>query len=238
MRIIGPAGQAGHVGLLELETASGQFGTVCGVNGAAAEVACRQLGYDYGVASPSSCAQYGGASMCGAAGSPVAAKNLKCSGSEMSVDECGFEIADDACLSHSSDAVVFCGMFDKPTFKNGALRLIGLDGAPALPREAGRLEMFWANAWAPVCKEGFSSGTAKVACQAMGFTSTAGFSGCDGALCGAVAPHVSALSCSGSESGVDQCPMTTGDGVYCAPEESVVVSCAGAGDPIGKPVEY
>ncbi|CAK9095683.1 Neurotrypsin (Serine protease 12) [Durusdinium trenchii] len=177
---------AGHVGLLELETASGQFGTVCGVNGAAAEVACRQLGYDYGVASSSSCAQYGGASVCGAAGSPVAAKNLKCSGSEMSVDECGFEIADNACLGHSSDAVVFCGMFDKPTFKNGALRLIGLDGAPALPREAGRLEMFWANAWAPVCKEGFSSGTAKVACQAMGFTSAAGFSGCDGALCGPV----------------------------------------------------
>ena len=240
MRIINANGHASHVGLLELELASGQFGTVCGLSGAAADVACRQLGYDYGIISPSSCAQYGGGSACGAAGSPVAAKNLKCSGSEMSVDECDFEAADEACLSHSSDAVVFCGVSDKPTFKDGALRLIGVGGAPALPGEAGRLEMFLAdaNAWAPVCKQGFSSGTAKVACQAMGFASAGGFSSCDGALCGVVAPHVSDLACSGAESSVGQCPMTAGSAVYCAPEESIVVSRVGAGDPIGRPLEY
>ena len=52
-------------------------GTVRGLSGAAADVACRQLGYDNGIISPSSRAQYGGGSVCGAAGSPVAAKNLK-----------------------------------------------------------------------------------------------------------------------------------------------------------------
>ena len=35
-------GHAGHVGL-ELEIVSGQFGTVCGLREAAADVACRQL---------------------------------------------------------------------------------------------------------------------------------------------------------------------------------------------------
>ena len=53
-------------------------------------------------------------------------------------------------------------------------------------------------------------------------------------MCGKVPPHVSALACAGSESSVTQCPMSTGDDVFCAPEESVALSCAGVGDPIGK----
>ena len=64
-----------------------------------------------------------------------------------------------------------------------------------------------------------------------------GFSECsEGNVCGKVPPHVSALACAGSESSVTQCPMSTGDDVFCAPEESVALSCAGVGDPIGKPV--
>ena len=63
------------------------------------------------------------------------------------------------------------------------------------------------------------------------------FCGCsEGNVCGKVPPHVSALACAGSESSVTQCPMSTGDDVSCAPEESVAMSCAGVGDPIGKPV--
>ena len=31
--------------------------------------------------------------------------------------------------------------------------------------------------------------------------------------------------------------MSRGDGVFCAPEESVVVTCAGAGNPIGALVD-
>ena len=85
-------------------------------------------------------------------------KELETLRGEMSVDECDFEAADEACSSHSSDAAVFCGVSDTPTFKDGALRTVGV-GAPALPGEAGRLEMFSSvNGWVPVCKQGFSSG--------------------------------------------------------------------------------
>ena len=38
------------------------------------------------------------------------------------------------------------------------------------------------------------------------------------------------------ESSVTQCPMSTGDDVFCAPKESVAMSCGGVGGPIGKPV--
>eukprot|EP00435_Cladocopium_sp_Y103_P075106 s374_g54.t1 len=81
-----------------------------------ADVACRQMGFDFGVVSPAGCAAYGGGSVCGASGSPVAAKNVKCSGMELSLGECEFEPADDA------------------------------SGAPVLPHDAGRLGMIGSGA--------------------------------------------------------------------------------------------
>ena len=239
VRVVAAPGGAAHAGLLEMETKAGGYGTVCGMNGMAADVACRQMGFDFGVVSPAGCAAYGGGSVCGASGSPVAAKNVKCSGMELSLGECEFEPADDACLSHASDAVVFCGAHGAAPFSDGQLRLVGASGAPALPHDAGRLEMYLvqAQAWAPVCRNGFTSGSAAVACRSMGFAGSAGFSSCaTSGLCGAVAPHVADLACAGSESSVLQCPMAVTDDVFCAPEESVVLSCSGAGDPVGKPL--
>ena len=72
-------------------------------------MACRQIGFEFGVVSPAGCVEYGGASFCGASGSPVAAKALQCAGTEMSLKECKHDAPDDACLSHASDSVVFCG---------------------------------------------------------------------------------------------------------------------------------
>ena len=231
-------GHPASSGLLEIQTSSGSFGSVCGMNAEAASVACRQLGFEFGVQSPSPCGQYGGGSWCGAAGSPVAVKSLKCLGTEMSVDECSSEAVDDACLSHGSDAVIFCGASSVGAFRDGELRLVGSTGAPALPKEAGRLEVFLAaaQAWAPVCKLGFTSGSASVACKQMGYSGAAGFTGCRSQeACGGVAPQLADLACAGSETSVLQCPMSIGDDVFCAPEESVLLSCAGHGDPIGRP---
>ena len=237
MRISAAPGGAAHAGLLELEMKSGNYGTVCGMNGAAADVACRQMGFDFGVVSPAGCASYGGASVCGASGSSVAAKNVKCAGPELSLGECEFEPADDACLSHVSDAVVFCGVNGVSPFADGKLRLVGEGGAPALPHTAGRLEMYLGavQAWVPVCRNGFTSGSAAVACKSMGFTGAGGFGSCaSSGLCAAEPPQVSELACAGSESNLLQCPMAVKDDVFCAPQESVAVSCSGAGDPVGK----
>ena len=43
---------------------------------------------------------------------------MKCAGPELSLGECEFKLADDACLSHVSDAVLFCGA-------NGVLPFMG-----------------------------------------------------------------------------------------------------------------
>lgn len=239
VRIVAAPGGIAHAGLLQMEIEAGKYGSVCGMNGAAADVACRQLGFDFGVISPAGCASYGGASVCGASGSPVAAKNVKCSGAELSLGNCELEPADEGCLSHGSDAVVFCGTSGAAAFPDGQLRLVDAVGAPALPRVPGRLEMYLAEAqaWGPVCRNGFTSGSAAVACKSMGFSGSAGFGACaKNGLCGGVAPHVADFACSGSESSVLQCPMATKDDVFCAPEESVVLTCSGVGDTIGKPM--
>ena len=64
VRIVAAPGGAAHAGLLEMETKAGGYGTVCGMNGVAADVACRQMGFDFGVVSPAGCAAYGGGSVC------------------------------------------------------------------------------------------------------------------------------------------------------------------------------
>ncbi len=94
----------------------------------------------------------------------------------------------------------------------------------------GDLYLGHAHAWAPVCREGFTSCSTAVACRSMG---CAGFCKvfevqrqwrvCD------VPPHAFSLACAGSDS-----IATQGDNVFCAPEESVAVSCSGASDPIDK----
>ena len=81
-RLVAVPGGAAHAGLLEMEMEAGGYGTVCGLNSQAANVACRQIGFEFGVVSPAGCAEYGGASFCGASGSPVAAKALQCAGAE------------------------------------------------------------------------------------------------------------------------------------------------------------
>ena len=70
VRLVDAHGAISNVGLLQVKTDAG-FGSVCGANLAAADVACRALGYAHGSISSSPCGFYGGANLCGAPGTPV-----------------------------------------------------------------------------------------------------------------------------------------------------------------------
>lgn len=107
VRIIDAAGGLSYAGLVQAHTDSG-FGSICGMNQAAADVVCKQLGYGSGVASDSPCGSYGGSDVCGAPGSPVAMQSLTCAGGELAITECEWSAPDAACSSHGSDSVVFC----------------------------------------------------------------------------------------------------------------------------------
>ena len=207
---------------------------------AAADVVCAQLGFDFGIVSTSSCESYGGSNVCGAVGSPVAMASLSCSGGELDIRDCVYSTPDASCSGHSGDSVVFCGNDEGVGLvDSGALRLLDGDGAPSLDG-VGRLEIFRNNAWGPICFDGFNAGAASVACKAMGFagSSSDGVAGCrraDGRrLCGSVAPQISEVACAGQELDLLSCPHVGKDDVYCAPEESVVLHCVGAGDTQGQ----
>merc|ERR1712226_12029 len=85
---------------------------------------------------------------------------------ELSVKECTWSTPGSNCASHAQDAIVFCSS-GAPGPSEGSLRLISADGAPGA---SGRLEVLLSGEWAPVCTEGFTAGSASVACKSMGFS--------------------------------------------------------------------
>ena len=203
---------------------------------AAADVICAQLGFDFGSVSTSPCGSYGGVDSCGASGMPVGVANLVCDGGELDFQDCSFTAPDAACLDHALDSIVYCGRegysSDAP---EGTSRILSFDGSPSIDG-VGRLEMFAAGGWSPICTSGFTSGAANVACKSMGFAgaqTSAEHSSCGNVggnnYCGATEPRISAMACSGEESDLSACPYESSDDVFCAPEESVVLSCAGGG---------
>lgn len=114
------------------------------------------------------------------------------------------------------------------------MRILDVSGAPSIDG-VGRLEMFLAGEWAPICSDGFGDGAAAVACKSMGFSGVGSMQrDCVGlGLCGVAAPQLSDVKCIGSEGSLLSCPHLEGEDVYCAPEESVVVHCVGDGDAAG-----
>ena len=209
---------------------------------AAADVVCRQLGYEFGSVATSPCGTYGGSDMCGSAGSRVAMASLACKGGELDIEECSSSEPDETCLDHSQDSIVYCGVGDNSGgFAEGTVRLLGSDNAPSIDG-AGRLEIFRNGAWGPVCSSGFTVGAAAVACKAMGF---AGVDPSNGVMpcanyrgenfCGNVAPHISEVACGGQETDLLACPHEESDATFCASTESFVLHCTGHGDTTGRP---
>jgi len=235
VRIVDGSGALSSVGLVQVRTELG-FGTVCGLNLGAADVICKQLGFEFGSVSSSPCDAYGGSNLCGVSGSPIAMKDLVCTGHEWDIEECTWEAPNTACAEHKLDTIVYCGN-EGQRLQDGTLRLIDADGSPSIDG-GGRLEMFKAGAWAPVCSDGFASGSVAVACRQMGFVGVASStaSSCSSVehACGETPPHVSKLSCSGHEASVVECTFEEGDDVFCAAEESVLIRCSGDGDTQGR----
>ena len=207
---------------------------------AAADVACAQLGYDFGSLGSSACDRYGGNNVCGAPGSAVAMADLTCKGGELDIGDCAYTSPSTSCLAHELDSIVFCGMTSQAGASEGDVRLIDAAGAPTLDG-IGRLEIYHQGTWGLVCGSGFTIGGASVACKAMGYVgavaSESNFncrrdSGHD--FCGDVSASFSEVVCSGQEANLLECPHEIDDNVFCAPEESVVIHCSGEGNAQGR----
>merc|ERR1719198_353968 len=141
VRLVDESGSVSNAGLVQVSTEAG-FGTICGANAAAADVICRSMGYSRGSVSSSPCGFYGGSDLCGAAGSPVAMADLRCSGSEWGVEECAWAAPDDACMSHSQDTIVHCTGSSSAAAPQGAVRLLAADVSPSV-EELAVLKFSW-----------------------------------------------------------------------------------------------
>jgi len=219
VQLMGSDGATSRVGVLQVKTDGDAFGTVCGMNLAAADVVCRQLGYDFGTVTSSPCSSYGAANLCGESGSPVAMQDLRCTGGELSVLECEWSAPSATCLVHDLDSVVYCGTAGGYT-REGSVRLLSADGSPSLSA-SGIVEIFSAGSWSSVC--GLNAGAAAVLCKSLGFA---------GASADAVttaqstkAPMVGGLRCSGSEASPLACSFEAGGDVYCAANEAASIQC-------------
>ena len=93
--------------------------------------------------------------------------DLKCSGSEWTLEECSWTAPSEECLTHAHDAIVFCSNGNPQGESQGQVRLIAQDGSPAIEGQ-GRPEVLVHGSWSPVCATGLSSGSPAVLCKAMG----------------------------------------------------------------------
>ena len=161
---------------------------------------------------------------------------LTCSGAEWSLEECSWSAPDEGCLGHAEDTIVYCSKTDG-SLPDGAARLLAADGSPSMDGK-GRPEIYMSGAWLPICNSGVSTGAASVICKSMGYTGAVGAATkCAGDSCGNVAPGLNEVACTGAEATVLKCPHEAGDDVFCAPSESIVVTCAGDGDAQGRPAK-
>eukprot|EP00927_Polykrikos_kofoidii_P003209 TRINITY_DN1127_c0_g3_i1.p1 TRINITY_DN1127_c0_g3~~TRINITY_DN1127_c0_g3_i1.p1 ORF type:complete len:256 (-),score=29.55 TRINITY_DN1127_c0_g3_i1:59-826(-) len=229
LRIVDSTGAMATAGLLQVDVGDG-FGSVCGLNDAASTVACRSLGYDYGVVSSAPCGNYRGEVFCGAKSTGVAMRDLHCRGDEVAITGCVWEQPDEECLKHDTDAIVFCSREGDELLHEGMVRLVASDGTPSLDGK-GRLEIARQGVWEPVCSDGFTDGAALIACKQMGFdgstkpsiSQTCNAFGLD--FCSSP-PGLSRLACTGTETSLLSCSYDAGEEVFCATKESVVISCA------------
>ncbi|XP_046303083.1 neurotrypsin isoform X2 [Marmota monax] len=216
-------GRSLHEGRVELYRA-GQWGTICDDqwDNADAEVVCRQLGFS-GVAKAWTQAYFGEGS------GPIMLDEVRCTGNELSIEQCPKSSWGEHNCGHREDAGVSCA-----PLIDGAIRLAGGRGS-----HEGRLEVHYQGQWGTICDDGWTQLNTRVACRQLGF------------MYGRQAPahHFEAstgpiwlddVHCSGREASFLQCSRGPWGRHDCSHREDVGITChlgsKGRGLHLGFPV--
>eukprot|EP00064_Thunnus_orientalis_P011713 superscaffoldBa00001718_g11744 len=151
IRLVG--GRLGSEGTVEVFHA-GQWGSVCDDqwDDSDAEVVCRQLGLS-GVAKAWGQAHFGKGS------GRVWLDEVRCTGNELTLEQCPKSAWGEHNCLHSEDAGVSCN-----TLTDGAVRLVG--GAESYE---GRVEVFYHGQWGTVCDDGWTDSNTQVVCRQLGY---------------------------------------------------------------------
>ncbi|XP_063485016.1 lysyl oxidase homolog 4 isoform X3 [Symphalangus syndactylus] len=180
LRLVGPESKP-EEGRLEV-LHQGQWGTVCDDNFAIQEarVACRQLGFEAALTWAHS-AKYGQGE------GPIWLDNVRCVGTESSLDQCGSNGWGVSDCSHSEDVGVICHPrrhrgYLSETVSNAlgpqGRRLEEVRLKPILasakqhsPVTEGAVEVKYEGHWRQVCDQGWTMNNSRVVCGMLGFPS-------------------------------------------------------------------
>ncbi|XP_008411857.1 neurotrypsin [Poecilia reticulata] len=133
---------------------AGQWGSICDDqwDDSDAEVVCRQLGLS-GVARAWSQAHFGKGT------GRVWLDEVRCSGNELTLEQCPKSTWGEHNCLHSEDAGVSCS-----PLTDGTIRLAGGAGS-----HEGRLEIFYHGQWGTVCDDGWTESNSQVVCRQLGY---------------------------------------------------------------------
>ncbi|KAM9770613.1 neurotrypsin isoform 1-T1 [Menidia menidia] len=151
IRLVG--GRSESEGTVEVFHA-GQWGSICDDqwDDSDAEVVCRQLGLS-GVARAWGQAHFGKSS------GHVWLDEVRCTGNELTLDQCPKSAWGEHNCLHTEDAGVSCSRLT-----DGTIRLIG--GAAG---HEGRVEIFYRGQWGTVCDDGWTDSNTQVVCRQLGY---------------------------------------------------------------------
>eukprot|EP00075_Anas_platyrhynchos_P023336 XP_027312589.1 neurotrypsin isoform X1 [Anas platyrhynchos] len=188
---------------------AGQWGTICDDqwDDADAEVVCRQLGLG-GVAKAWSQAYFGEGS------GPVLLDEVRCTGNELSIEQCPKSSWQEHNCGHKEDAGVSC-----TPLADGALRLTSGKGG-----HEGRLEVYYTGQWGTICDDGWTELNTQVVCRQLGFKY--GKSVPESYSEGNSAPiWLDDVSCSGKETNLLQCSRREWGEHDCSHQEDIRLIC-------------
>ena len=192
----------------------GVWATACApiFNHAAARVVCNMLGFGYIGQRISNRYGYGRPT------GQLSMKSVRCSGTEESIVECGYNDWDNSSCYSGYIRAVSC-------LTNGTVALFG----GGSPRE-GRLEVYHKFTWGTVCDDGFTDAAARVVCYSLGFGHVGREMNISGYGVGTGQIWLDDIHCNGKERHISECSHR-GWGVHnCGHSEDVAVSCLG--DPL------
>ncbi|MGH0141401.1 UNVERIFIED_CONTAM: hypothetical protein FKN15_075276 [Acipenser sinensis] len=194
---------------------NGRWGTICDDqwDDTDAEVVCRQLGFS-GTPKAWSWAQFGSGS------GPILLDEVRCSGNELSLEECAHSGWGEHNCDHVEDAAVSCN-----SYSDGVVRLVDGDS----PSE-GRVEIYYDGAWGSVCDDSWTEVNAQVVCRQLRFRGRARVSapGRYGAGSGLIL--LDEVQCKGGERSLLGCAHAAWGRHDCAHSEDVGVQCEGKGE--------
>eukprot|EP00057_Strongylocentrotus_purpuratus_P025110 XP_011679584.1 PREDICTED: deleted in malignant brain tumors 1 protein [Strongylocentrotus purpuratus] len=217
----GPSPNEGRVEILYND----KWNTICDDkwNYGEAEVVCRQLGYGTDNVTPRSLAYYGEGS------GPI--QRVECWGWEDSWESCTVSSGNSSC-GHYEDAGVRCGTdvsttldpFQWPattTDYYGGIYNVQLVNGPS-PSE-GRVEIWYNGQWNTICDDNWNLEEAQVVCRHLGY-STDKVVAWSSAFYGQGSGPIQHIQCSGWESNLGSCSLTSGDSI-CGHNEDAGVTC-------------